>query len=1131
MKDNITTGSRPPSTTSIPRARQMSTSTSLRPDHVPSNTDASAAAGTKRKERDSDDATSASTAAKNRDLGSETKINVFVRCRGRSEREVQEKSDVVVHTDGLKGTTVGVGSNGMSGKTYAFDGVFSPRADQQMVFDEVVKPVLDEVLNGFNCTIFAYGQTGTGKTYTMSGDMSDHVLLPDDAGIILRVLHSLFRNLGSLDGLATSDGNESSVKISFIELYNEELRDLLSSEEKSKLKIFDGDSRRGHATVMQGMEERYITCAKTGLDLLRSGCDKRQVAATKCNDLSSRSHTVFTITVYTKRISASGEEVLSLGKLNLVDLAGSENIGRSGAESKRAAEAGLINKSLLTLGRVINALVDHSPHIPYRESKLTRLLQDSLGGRTKTCIIATLSPARSSLEETISTLDYAFRAKNIKNKPQTNKLIPKKTLLREFTEEIEKLKLELTATRQRNGVYLPQDAYEELIRESESHKTLVKEQREQIETAQCKLTRKGQDLLELTSYCKSLKKESEATQSILEETKSSLEEAKEALELTKEQLNDETLVCREFERTEQQLVNLHQQLVATLDQSTSDITELHSALERHSESRTRHQAHYSRVQIDVAETTKLVDGRLAGFQAEQQGLIDILSKQMSEFVERELTELNKRKLDLKEGVTIFEQSHQEGAAQSLEAKNELNQALRKMDPLTEELKRKAEMGFHNMSQIFERLVDSLTAGMETFYSQMCSNYTSLNADLKTIFDSLLQEAAEQREELERLQSEMTQANQQLDKNQSNSIDALTVLMDREKAIREQETKDMMQRIQSLVEANVQQQQLRMGEITGISEQLKVEGQTHASAGASFAQGCGQLVARLTSYGDNLTTAHEKTDKLINADCEMAEKHMVEARIMRSTTREKTKEVAMGYGQSLVSDVDNLVAGIDQIKEKTESLHSTREQHVYNLNATIQSLSSKLDHDLADSIIRNEAYAHNATEQMTDLRESFHYTNKYAHARALILELGDRVGYSRLEDFGHTGRTPERKDYTFPRTMPRTTSRDRLLGRLKAGGAVDQPACDTMGKKPAKTPVFVDTHGQLEKLDPTVAITPTVSLRERDPRKVNIMSLKGIPENAGPEKPAPEPIKSLKRPASSALPEGRTFTKRRVLRSG
>ena len=192
------------------------------------------------------------------------------------------------------------------------------------------------MLTGYNCTIFAYGQTGTGKTYTMSGDMNDTLgMLSDAAGIIPRALHALFNKLELSDA-------ESSVKCSFIELYNEELRDLISAEENPKLKIYEDNSKKGHAgTFVQGMEESHIKSAVDGVKLLQEGSYKRQVAATKCNDLSSRSHTVFTVTVYIKRTADNGEDYLSAGKLNLVDLAGSENIQRSGAENKRAAEAGL----------------------------------------------------------------------------------------------------------------------------------------------------------------------------------------------------------------------------------------------------------------------------------------------------------------------------------------------------------------------------------------------------------------------------------------------------------------------------------------------------------------------------------------------------------------------------------------------------------------------------------------------------------------------------------------------------------------------------------------------------------------------------------------------------------------------
>jgi kinesin family protein 11 len=216
------------------------------------------------------------------------------------------------------------------------------------------------VLDGYNCTIFAYGQTGTGKTYTMTGDMSDQFgTYADFAGIIPRVLYKLFEKLRSVEH------GDKSVKCSFIELYNEELRDLLTCDESQKVKIFDAANGKG-GVIVQGMEETFIMSATQGVALLQAGSHKRQVAATKCNDLSSRSHTVFTITVNVRDTAEDGEVFIRTAKLNLVDLAGSESVGRSGAENKRAREAGMINQSLLTLGRVINALVDKSSHIPYR---------------------------------------------------------------------------------------------------------------------------------------------------------------------------------------------------------------------------------------------------------------------------------------------------------------------------------------------------------------------------------------------------------------------------------------------------------------------------------------------------------------------------------------------------------------------------------------------------------------------------------------------------------------------------------------------------------------------------------------------------------------------------------------------
>ncbi|CDK25918.1 unnamed protein product [Kuraishia capsulata CBS 1993] len=402
----------------------------------------------------------------------ETNISVYVRCRTRNDREIKENSGVVVSTTGNRGKEVILQTGPMNNinKTYTFDRVFGAESDQETVYEGIAAGVLDEVLRGYNCTVFAYGQTGTGKTYTMSGDIDTNSgSLGDNAGIIPRTLIDLFKNLQSVA--------EYSVRISFIELYNEELRDLLSptyDDEERKVKIFDGSTKK--SIKVQGMEEIFIKSPEEGLKLLRDGSIKRQVASTKCNDLSSRSHTVFSITVHMKLPDVlSGEAFMKVGKLNLVDLAGSENISRSGAENKRAREAGMINQSLLTLGRVINALVENSPHIPYRESKLTRLLQDSLGGQTKTCIIATISPAKVSLDETLSTLEYAYRAKSIKNKPQVNQSMNKSLLIGEYIEEIERLRRDLNATRMKNGVYLTDEDHKLLLDQSESRRILARD--------------------------------------------------------------------------------------------------------------------------------------------------------------------------------------------------------------------------------------------------------------------------------------------------------------------------------------------------------------------------------------------------------------------------------------------------------------------------------------------------------------------------------------------------------------------------------------------------------------------------------------------------------------------------------
>ncbi|KAI9446436.1 kinesin-domain-containing protein [Lactarius indigo] len=513
----------------------------------------------------------------------ETNIQVVIRCRRRSDREVQENSPIIVSTEGARGQSVSietaapVSSLGVVTlppmRTYPFDLVFGPEADQSMIYQDVVHPMLDEVLLGYNCTLFAYGQTGTGKTYTMQGDLGTTPLGNPvaSAGMVPRVLFRLFSQL-------ETSGIDFSIKVSYIELYNEELRDLLASDLASPvgssqpmsmgsgnprdtaansggLKIFDDSSKRG--VFIQGLEEISVKSAPDALALLVKGSDRRQIAATKFNDHSSRSHSIFSITVHTKEVSAMGDDLLRVGKLNLVDLAGSENIGRSGAENKRAREAGMINQSLLTLGRVINGLVERSSHIPYRESKLTRLLQDSLGGRTKTCIIATISPARSNMEETLSTLDYAIRAKSIRN---------------QYVTEIERLKSDLLAAREKNGIFFSEDTWNQMNVEHEVARTSLEETKRQVETIERQLKNVQEEYQECMNLLTTRDGDLKVAKEELSETTRILTTTNEQLQVTKRALEEEVIVRESYQTTEATLDEVARGLKRTAQESLGDLS-------------------------------------------------------------------------------------------------------------------------------------------------------------------------------------------------------------------------------------------------------------------------------------------------------------------------------------------------------------------------------------------------------------------------------------------------------------------------------------------------------------------------------------------------------------------------------
>jgi len=391
-------------------------------------------------------------------------IQVVVRLRPMNDKEKKYGTlPVVTASTNDRTVTVVKDKHSRQAKlTYSFDDVFTAFSTQEEVFDRTLRPVIGDVLRGFESTVFAYGQTGTGKTHTMEGDLDD----PEIYGIIPRSAAALFETLGG------EDYHMFRVTCSYLEIYNEDLCDLLverdddddagggggggsggrpgsrsMSRASSTMSNSSASSNRrissirgGKSTKLEimegkagpfcrGLSEKEVSSPKDVLDLMNTAQQQRRIGETKMNKQSSRSHCIFTLKVHAKcRVMDGGGTMECNGKLHMVDLAGSECAKSAGSDggSNRGLERERmnINRSLLTLGRVISMLkaqsegrTKNNSRIPYRDSKLTRVLQESLGGRCKTVIVATLSPSVTAIEESLSTLNYAQTANGIVNKP------------------------------------------------------------------------------------------------------------------------------------------------------------------------------------------------------------------------------------------------------------------------------------------------------------------------------------------------------------------------------------------------------------------------------------------------------------------------------------------------------------------------------------------------------------------------------------------------------------------------------------------------------------------------------------------------------------------------------------------
>nr|XP_060630863.1 kinesin-like protein KIF13A isoform X6 [Anolis sagrei ordinatus] len=382
---------------------------------------------------------------------SDTKVKVAVRVRPMNRRELELNTKCIVEMEGNQTVLHPPPSNNKQGenrkqpKVFAFDYCFwsmdesntAKYAGQQVVFKCLGEGILEKAFQGYNACIFAYGQTGSGKSFSMMGNA-------EQLGLIPRLCCALFQRITSEE----NDSHTFKVEVSYMEIYNEKVRDLLDPKgSRQSLKV------REHKVLgpyVDGLSQLAVTSFEDIESLMSEGNKSRTVAATNMNEESSRSHAVFNIiitqTLYDLQSGNSGEKV---SKVSLVDLAGSERVSKTGAAGERLKEGSNINKSLSTLGLVISSLADQAAgkgknkFVPYRDSVLTWLLKDNLGGNSQTAMIATISPAADNYEETLSTLRYADRAKRIVNHAIVNE-DPNARVIRELREEVEKLKEQLS---------------------------------------------------------------------------------------------------------------------------------------------------------------------------------------------------------------------------------------------------------------------------------------------------------------------------------------------------------------------------------------------------------------------------------------------------------------------------------------------------------------------------------------------------------------------------------------------------------------------------------------------------------------------------------------------------------------
>eukprot|EP00092_Neocalanus_flemingeri_P023296 GFUD01025260.1.p1 GENE.GFUD01025260.1~~GFUD01025260.1.p1 ORF type:complete len:971 (-),score=342.32 GFUD01025260.1:289-3201(-) len=924
----------------------------------------------------------------------EDSIRVICRFRPLNSSEVKLGSKMVMKFPaGADDQCVTIG-----GKLYMFDKVMKPNVTQTQMYEATAKNIVKDVLGGYNGTIFAYGQTSSGKTHTMEGVINDSTL----QGIIPRIVNDIFNHIYSME-----ENLEFHIKVSYFEIYLDKCRDLLDPS-KVNLAVHEDKDR---VVYVKGATERFVSSPEEVFEVLEEGKSNRHVAVTNMNEHSSRSHSVFLINV--KQENLENQKKLS-GKLYLVDLAGSEKIGKTGVEGMGLEEAKNINKSLSALGNVIAALADgNKSHIPYRDSKLTRILQESLGGNAKTTIVICASPAAFNEAETKSTLDFGRRAKTIKNVVGVNEELTAEEWKKRYEKEkaknvsaktkIEKLEEELK--RWRSGQTVSAD--EQL--------NLADIAMEESMTALAPKLDKPSAVLDLgTSQISleernKLQEERERMYQMLDEKDDEIQEQSQLVEKLKEQMLEQEELISATRRDYGNLTKEMSKIQAENESAKEEVKEVLQALEElavNYDQKSQEAETKSREHNTISDELSQQQSKLKSAQSELGGVREAQQnqrKRTGEMLRSLLTDLGEvgmviaKNQDLKKPEPNYEGKVEEEftvarlfvSKMKSEAKNLVSRAAtleqqqsegtKKMEISEKDLsdcrltivQQEAKMKTLNESiresdtkkRSLEETVDTLQEEITQLSASMqmqavASEEQQKEANLKDTLETQLSQHREQHQkQVAQLRNEISERQQQMeelrDNNQALSLASEQLQRDHEKLKEEEQEKS--KRLQVLTALNERKEQAKQ-DLKGLEETVAKELQTlhnlrklfvqdlqsrvkKSAAGEDSEDAGGSLAQKqkisfLENNLDQLTKVHKQLVR-DNADLR-CELPKLEKRLRATMERVKALETALKEAkEGAMRDRKRYQYEVDRIKEAVRQKNLQRRGHVAQIAKPIR----------------------------------------------------------------------------------------------------------------------------------------------------------------------------------------------------